>query len=590
MQEKIIKNFDQGTDATVSGDATGPLSCPRTAQNRANSALLQVPEVHRSDQQHGANQKWRPRLSIQIPQQRVGSFQQLQRQQFSAEQHSQSLTGDAMVERQDLITGTQLLSINPASQIDQEWQPQASKYQALKPLHGVWGSKQLAQSPIARNISGESLNAQSGHYIMVKTRHQMSVIEQILSDNGCNAVVKTTIGISYSAQRSYQSAASNNTFIFGFFDCRQSAKARFALQSKNIACEYIRPAVYGLNDALCSRMVLSKFVCRMEEQTLQQNLCGFGEIQSIERLNQEQTAFLVQYFDSRDCAFAIQTLNGKVFYQSEIVAQLWRDGQDLASVLFHAPQQQKQDFSQVIKSGPSAIQRQDTLPLESNPPLNVVNSQYIEDRGHFPKITVPQQPIRQEQQQQQQLQQNSRLSSKPQSGIQSRASSALSDVSDSNQINLVKILNGEDSRTTFMIKNIPNKYTQSMLIDFLNESLRGKFDFLYLRMDFKNQCNVGYCFINFIDARDVVQLALRICGKKWPCFNSDKVATLTYANIQGQDALIQKFRNSAVMNEKESFRPKLFKNGQEIDFPPPNSMSQRIRQSSSESFKSLNSE
>ncbi|KAI3654635.1 hypothetical protein MP228_000015 [Amoeboaphelidium protococcarum] len=590
MQEKIIKSFDQGSDATVSGDATGPLSCPRTAQSLA-VGQLQVPEVHRSDQQHEANQKWRPRLSIQIPQQRVGSFQQLQRQQYSSAQQWQSLAGDAMVERQDLVTGTQLLSINPASQIGQgqQQEPQASKYQALKPLHGVWGSKQLAQSPIARN-SGESLNAQSGHYIMVKTRHQMSVIEKILSDSGYNAVVKTTIGNSQSAQRSYQSDASNSSFIFGFFDCRQSAKARFALQSKNIACEYIRPAVYGLNDALCSRMVLSKFVCRMEESTLQQNLCGFGEIQSIERLNQEQTAFLVQYFDSRDCAFAIQTLNGKVFYQSEIVAQLWKDGQDLASVLFHAPQQQKSDFSQAIKSGSSVIQRQDTLPLELSTPLNVVNSQYVEDRGHLPKITVPQQPIRQEQQQQQQLLQQSRLSSRQHSGIQSRASSALSDVSDSNQINLVKILNGEDSRTTFMIKNIPNKYTQSMLIDFLNESLRGKFDFLYLRMDFKNQCNVGYCFINFIDARDVVQLALRICGKKWPCFNSDKVATLTYANIQGLDALIQKFRNSAVMNEKESFRPKLFRNGQEIDFPPPNGMSQRSRQSSSESFKSLNSE
>ena len=89
-----------------------------------------------------------------------------------------------------------------------------------------------------------------------------------------------------------------------------------------------------------------------------------------------------------------------------------------------------------------------------------------------------------------------------------------------------------------MIRNIPNKYTQQMLIDFLNETHKvslkihwnrqlrilhlllrlygqGLFDFLYLRMDFKNKCNVGYAFINFPDSKSVLSLADRILGKKW---------------------------------------------------------------------------
>ena len=76
-----------------------------------------------------------------------------------------------------------------------------------------------------------------------------------------------------------------------------------------------------------------------------------------------------------------------------------------------------------------------------------------------------------------------------------------------------------------MIRNIPNKYSQEMLIDFLNEThkvcarsfttIQGKFDFLYLRMDFKNKCNVGYAFINFVDPKCVLTLADRILGKKW---------------------------------------------------------------------------
>lgn len=40
-----------------------------------------------------------------------------------------------------------------------------------------------------------------------------------------------------------------------------------------------------------------------------------------------------------------------------------------------------------------------------------------------------------------------------------------------------------------------------MLIDFLNETHMQMYDFVYLRMDFKNRCNVGYAFINFVEPR-----------------------------------------------------------------------------------------
>ncbi|XP_052180153.1 protein MEI2-like 2 [Diospyros lotus] len=47
-------------------------------------------------------------------------------------------------------------------------------------------------------------------------------------------------------------------------------------------------------------------------------------------------------------------------------------------------------------------------------------------------------------------------------------------------------------------------------------------------------------------------------GKKWEKFNSEKVASLAYARIQGQAALIAHFQNSSLMNEDKRCRPILF--------------------------------
>lgn len=102
----------------------------------------------------------------------------------------------------------------------------------------------------------------------------------------------------------------------------------------------------------------------------------------------------------------------------------------------------------------------------------------------------------------------------------------------------------------------------------------------------QNKCNVGYAFINMVDPSLIIPFyevcnAIEACrifgvihsyvvinkempylqafnGKKWEKFNSEKVASLAYARIQGKAALIAHFQNSSLMNEDKRCRPILF--------------------------------
>ncbi|KAK2000497.1 RNA recognition domain-containing protein 2 [Colletotrichum falcatum] len=155
-----------------------------------------------------------------------------------------------------------------------------------------------------------------------------------------------------------------------------------------------------------------------------------------------------------------------------------------------------------------------------------------------------------------------------------------------NHVDVNRIREGIDVRTTIMLRNIPNKVDQAMLKRIVDESSWGKYDFMYLRIDFANDCNVGYAFINFVDPLDIIDFVNTRGNQRWNCFKSDKVAEISYATIQGKDCLVQKFRNSSVMLEAAHYRPKLFYTsngpvpglaGEEEPFPQPDNQSKMKR-------------
>jgi len=94
----------------------------------------------------------------------------------------------------------------------------------------------------------------------------------------------------------------------------------------------------------------------------------------------------------------------------------------------------------------------------------------------------------------------------------------------------------QDAITTLMVRNVPNRYTQQDLLDEINRlGFQGKYDFLYLPLDVRNRCNVGYAFVNFRSAETAAQFVKAF--DKRPFRNQKRrIATCRPAHLQGVEA------------------------------------------------------
>jgi len=128
-----------------------------------------------------------------------------------------------------------------------------------------------------------------------------------------------------------------------------------------------------------------------------------------------------------------------------------------------------------------------------------------------------------------------------------------------------------------MLRNIPNKYTREMLVKQLNQDFKCQFDFVYLPIDFKNKCNVGYGFINFRSSAVCDDFIAKFNGvdvrKCLPGLNSKKIAGVTPARVQGLEENVRRLRTGPVMNElvnHPDWMPLLLdEDGQVKPFPMP---------------------
>mmetsp|Transcript_75307 Transcript_75307/g.211156 ORF Transcript_75307/g.211156 Transcript_75307/m.211156 type:complete len:375 (-) Transcript_75307:186-1310(-) len=110
--------------------------------------------------------------------------------------------------------------------------------------------------------------------------------------------------------------------------------------------------------------------------------------------------------------------------------------------------------------------------------------------------------------------------------------------------------------TTVMMRNLPNKYTQRMLLSEINlTGFLGVFDFLYLPIDPETNANRGYAFLNFIDPGFAWMFKLSYEGRKMLRFNSNKVVSVMPATLQGFEANYTHYASSRVNRGDPAARP-----------------------------------
>jgi hypothetical protein len=135
---------------------------------------------------------------------------------------------------------------------------------------------------------------------------------------------------------------------------------------------------------------------------------------------------------------------------------------------------------------------------------------------------------------------------------------------------------GEDSaveQTTIMMRNIPNNYTRTMLLELIDaEGFKGQYDLVYIPIDFNSDAGFGYAFINLLHPEVAEKLRAHFQSFSGWSTTSDKVCDVMWSGVhQGLEAHIERYRNSPVMHESvpDEFKPAIFKDGVRIPFPPP---------------------
>jgi len=117
-------------------------------------------------------------------------------------------------------------------------------------------------------------------------------------------------------------------------------------------------------------------------------------------------------------------------------------------------------------------------------------------------------------------------------------------------------------KTTVMMRNLPNKYTQKMLLGEINEAgFSDSFDFVYLPVDPETNANRGYAFLNFKEPGVAWKFRQYFEDRKMNRFNSNKVVSVKPATLQGYDTNYEHYASKRVNGGDPETRPLFLREG-----------------------------
>ncbi|KAI9697902.1 MAG: hypothetical protein M1836_004254 [Candelina mexicana] len=494
-------------------------------------------------------------------------------------------------------------------------------------------SRSLVIERISRNTSGEELT-EFFNVQLFPTLKGLLLVE--LNSNGTVYLGFTDIRDTENAYRKAQSLRPNWSVHFVTPD-------QFAQKQKPGSAPFV--SAYEGQVLISAHFAgpSEQFKPKVIHQLVRELLVNYGELKAYEQLNAGEPPFMgfrAEFFNTIHAESAVEALNGfkiggcslSVFYYEPDLKdkspsrlnQLcerapWRDAPDFEVAFSHmslghqdprnrqyppfsnVPAYSDSTYTYLSPTGRSEIPRHEvqtqwaprynhpgyTYPRQGMDAYSGLGSPYYHDYSRYGVVRGPLEVYRpvgfgQDREHHAQWQyQGSPYS--PRRRIGPRFGGRDHVTGHHNVVDVERIRRGLDVRTTIMLRNIPNKVDQAMLKQIVDETSFGKYDFMYLRIDFANNCNVGYAFINFEDPWFIIDFVNARAGLRWNRYNSDKVAEVSYATIQGKDCLVQKFRNSSVMLEHAGYRPKIFHTGsgslagQEDDFPGPDNPSKMRR-------------
>lgn len=129
------------------------------------------------------------------------------------------------------------------------------------------------------------------------------------------------------------------------------------------------------------------------------------------------------------------------------------------------------------------------------------------------------------------------------------------------------------ARTTLVLQHLPAFYTRDAVVQMLGElGFAGDFDFVYLPCNFVTNKPFGYAFVNFVDADTARRGMHRLNGFDEWATACRATCAVHWAEVNGLEANIERYRNSAVMHESvsDAAKPATFdSSGARVPFPPP---------------------